>query len=849
MAGTPVTVRLGYDAIDSEIEELRVGLNALIDAMETFRAAMAAANGGNIAMAATTLSKVLSIQERLNNSTTPTAPLAIAVNGGDAQSGTVGTALATPLTVLVTRSGVAVPGAIVTWQTSDDGALAGGESSTNASGIASMTYTLGILASGKSVTASVTGGASVTFTATATAGAATTVAAATATDQSAATSSAVAAPPGVRVTDDFGNGKSGVTVTFAVTVGGGSRSPATVDTDADGLATLTSWTLGASAGLNTLTATAAGLTGSPVTFNANGVATLPTQIVVQSGGSQTGIVAGSASAAITFRVKDGSNNPVQGVTVNFTADGGILSVASAVTNASGDAAVTLTTSALAATYTVTAGFLDNSGITVQVSTTVTSTFGTATKLRIVTQPASNGSSGTALPGQPVIEVTDANNNRVTSSTASITTSVASGNATITAGGTKACVSGLATFTALTMNDADGGANTIQFDSAGLTGVTSTGVTLTPPVPDRLAVFTQPTSTQLGLILTPAPAVNVQDSSNISVPGATNAVTVSLGDNGEGATLSGTLTVNAVDGTATFSDLVVSVVAGSFTLVFTSSGLTGTTSAAFTVSAASATYPNLPAGYTLLAQTPCSTVPTTSYAQIAGSTGYYIKESGAITAQSDATGPLSPPTVWRTRYNTTQAQGAAPVNVGIWGNSNYSAPTQYSGLYLSFRIKIGTTSGFLNHPAGTKMGFIGYANTPSTSRNQLYFLWKGVGGTSATNMTASTFRLTQQNVVSGGPTSDHDCTGGNLITTGVWHHIELLLGINSSANATDGTMQVFVNGTRRLNVPDMVYKFTGNTRGFQWYAWNPTWGGNVNGVTHAGSTDDILFDDITIYGLL
>ena len=41
-------------------------------------------------------------------------------------------------------------------------------------------------------------------------------------------------------------------------------------TDASGIATVGSWTLGAAAGANTLTATSAGLTGSPVTFTATG---------------------------------------------------------------------------------------------------------------------------------------------------------------------------------------------------------------------------------------------------------------------------------------------------------------------------------------------------------------------------------------------------------------------------------------------------------------------------------------------------------------------------------------------------------------------------------------------------
>jgi hypothetical protein len=73
----------------------------------------------------------------------------------------------------------------------------------------------------------------------------------------------------VVVKDLYGNPKSGVAVTFAVTSGGGSITGAAQVTNANGVAAVGSWTLGPVAGTNTLTATSAGLSGSPVTFTAN----------------------------------------------------------------------------------------------------------------------------------------------------------------------------------------------------------------------------------------------------------------------------------------------------------------------------------------------------------------------------------------------------------------------------------------------------------------------------------------------------------------------------------------------------------------------------------------------------
>ncbi|MEE8519911.1 MAG: Ig-like domain-containing protein, partial [Gemmatimonadota bacterium] len=82
---------------------------------------------------------------------------------------------------------------------------------------------------------------------------------------------ALADPFVVTVTDANANPVSGVSVTFAVTGGGGSLSNAQPQrTNASGQAS-TTLTLGTAAGVNTVTATATGLTGSPVTFTAIGV--------------------------------------------------------------------------------------------------------------------------------------------------------------------------------------------------------------------------------------------------------------------------------------------------------------------------------------------------------------------------------------------------------------------------------------------------------------------------------------------------------------------------------------------------------------------------------------------------
>ena len=88
--------------------------------------------------------------------------------------------------------------------------------------------------------------------------------------QSAVAGSAVGTAPSVIVKDANNNPVSGVSVAFAVATGGGSVTGGSATTNASGVATVGGWTLGTTAGTNTLTATSGTLTNSPITFTATG---------------------------------------------------------------------------------------------------------------------------------------------------------------------------------------------------------------------------------------------------------------------------------------------------------------------------------------------------------------------------------------------------------------------------------------------------------------------------------------------------------------------------------------------------------------------------------------------------
>ena len=101
---------------------------------------------------------------------------------------------------------------------------------------------------------------------------------------------------------------------------------------------------------------------------------------------------------------------------------------------------------------------------------------------------------------------------------------------------------------------------------------------------RLVFKTQPTTGIVGRTLN-AVQVGFVDAAGNGVP-AVNAVTIALGNNSANTTLGGTLTQSGVAGTATFSDLTISVAGTGYTLVASSPGVPNLISSAFDVTSGS-----------------------------------------------------------------------------------------------------------------------------------------------------------------------------------------------------------------------------------------------------------------------
>ncbi len=281
---------------------------------------------------------------------------AITKAAGDSQSGTVGQSLAARLAVRVTnRLGAGVPRIVVTWTVvGSGGSVDTASSTTDSTGLASAGWTLGTTAGTDSVQARTARlpAAVVTFTALATPGPVSALVRVSGDSQTAGRGTALAAPLVVRAVDRFANPVPGVTVAWAVATGGGSITPPSSLTGAQGTATA-QWTLGAAAGAQTVTASV----GGAVTATFSATATVPVASVTVTPNPVT--LASGATQQLAATPKDSAGNPIAGRAVAWTtsdstvarvsatglvtaAKVGAATITASVDTAKGTAAVTVT---------------------------------------------------------------------------------------------------------------------------------------------------------------------------------------------------------------------------------------------------------------------------------------------------------------------------------------------------------------------------------------------------------------------------------------------------------------------------------------------------------------------------
>ncbi len=206
---------------------------------------------------------------------------------------------------------------------------------------------------------------------------------------------------------------------------------------------------------------------------------------------------------------------------------------------------------------------------------------------VFTGQPSNAVAGTAISPAVRVSAQDALGNTLSSFTGNVTVSLVSNPGGDTLSGTKtvAAQNGVATFADLSIARVGAG-YTLQAAASKLSD-TSAAFTITPAAAKRLVFTVQPTTAPAGAAISPAVQVTARDSFGNTATGFADSVFAAIGVNPGGGVLAGTVRRTAVAGVATFADLTIDKAGAGYTLVASGTGITNGTSAAFTITAATA----------------------------------------------------------------------------------------------------------------------------------------------------------------------------------------------------------------------------------------------------------------------
>ena len=426
-----------------------------------------------------------------------------------------------------------------------------------------------------------------------------------------AAATATLGPVTLAIRDQFGNPATaptgGITTTLSTTATGTGvfsatlNGPTTTTVQIPTGSSTTSFYYGdTKAGTPTITATPTGIT--PTTQTATITAGTANTAVITST-PLTGTAAATATLGpVTLAIRDQFGNPATaptgGITTTLTTTATGTGVFSATLNGPTTTTVQIPTGSSttsfyygdtkAGTPTITA---TPTGIT-PTTQTATITAGTANTAVITSTPLTGTAAATATLGPVTLAIRDQFGNPATAPTGGITTTL-----TTTATGTgvfSATLNGPTTTTvqiptgssttSFYYGDTKAGTPTITATPTGITPAVTQTATITPATATQLIFGEQPTPVKKNRVITPAVMILIQDQFG-NATSSTSSVTMAIGTNPGGATLNGTLSVAAVAGVATFSDLSLgggNVKGSGYTLQATSTDLTSVTSTTFTV---------------------------------------------------------------------------------------------------------------------------------------------------------------------------------------------------------------------------------------------------------------------------
>ncbi len=271
----------------------------------------------------------------------PRVPTSIVAQTPTTIAATVGTPIpAAPSVVVLAQDGKPLRGSEVHFSVAGGGSVVTPVVKTDSRGVASPgIWTLGTGSGTQTLTATVGSVTPLAFVVAAAAGAPATATAQLGDAQTAIVGTTLPTAPTVIVRDQYANVVPGVPVTFSVRSGGGTATGTVTTTDANGVATVGSWTLGTTSGTQKLGAAVFGL--PDAMYSAASVAGPAHVMRLLAGAEQIAHVGTALSSPVVLDVRDRYENPAEGraVAVNVTQGGGVLASTPRQTNANGHAII------------------------------------------------------------------------------------------------------------------------------------------------------------------------------------------------------------------------------------------------------------------------------------------------------------------------------------------------------------------------------------------------------------------------------------------------------------------------------------------------------------------------------
>jgi hypothetical protein len=388
------------------------------------------------------------------------------------------------------------------------------------------------------------------------------------------------------VEDTFGNVVSSNSSTVALAVLSGPASFASGSTTsiaaASGVASFSNLIFN-TAGTYTLSASDGSLTGA--TSGSFTVSPAAASKLVISQTPTNGTAGQALGTALKIAIEDSSGNVVASntstVTVTVASGPGSFASGSATSVAAVSGVATFSNLIFntAGTYTLSISDGSLTGVT---TATITVSPGAASKL-VMTQTPASGTAGQALGTVLKVALEDAFGNVVTSNSSTVAVTVASGPGVFATGSTTsvAAINGVATFSNLVLNTA--GTYTLSVSDGSLTGATSGSFTVSPAAASTLSLIQTPASGTVNQALSPSLQIAVKDQFGNVVTGNTSTITVAMASGPGGLASGSTTSVSAVNGVATFSNLMLNAT-GSYTLGVSDGSLTGATTSSITIGA-------------------------------------------------------------------------------------------------------------------------------------------------------------------------------------------------------------------------------------------------------------------------